>query len=243
MGFVPEHADVLRARFTKNIVGGPAGSMGPTGTPTAWGMVLALKEAASVTFGSPNLSGRTVAIQGLGAVGLPLAEYLLKEGADLIVTDMEPDRISSALSLAPDRIRSVPPEDIYETEADIFSPAAKGGILVPERIPRFKFKIIMGAANNQLKAVSQEKEIEMAGDLAKAGILFQIDWMHNPAGVIAGYEEYINQENGRTENIMPLLEKVCKEAVGENLRAAKEEGITPTERAYRIQEEKIYGLR
>jgi hypothetical protein len=67
--------------------------------------------------------------------------------------------------------------------------------------------------------------------------------MHNPAGVIAGFEEYVNQENARTEHILPHLERVCGDAVRENLRGAKEEGITPTERAYRIQEEKIYGRR
>jgi len=39
-------------------------------------------------------------------------------------------------------------------------------------IDKFKFDIIMGLANNQLRAIGQEGEIEIARQLARAGILF-----------------------------------------------------------------------
>ena len=52
----------------------------------------------------------------------------------------------------------------------------------------------MGAANNQLKATSQEEEIRLSKELAKRDILFQVAWMHNTGGVIAGMEEYVNRE-------------------------------------------------
>ncbi|MGB9887384.1 MAG: Glu/Leu/Phe/Val dehydrogenase family protein [Moorellales bacterium] len=240
MGFTPQHADVLRRHFTRNITGGSAGPLGPTGGPTAYGLLLAIKEAAEVAFGTPSLAGRTVAIQGLGAVGYPLAEHLLAEGAALIVADVDRRKVASLQSAHP-AVKAVAPEEIIYQEADIFAPCAVGGIIGPEVIPRLRFKVILGAANNQLRATSKEEEIALARALAERGILFQIDWMHNLAGVLAGWEEYRNQEKASLENLKPHLERVCRDAVRENLRAALAEGITPTERAYRLVEEKIYG--
>lgn len=76
MGFSPELADALRARFTRNIVGGPGGAMGPTGTPTARGTFLAVRECARFRWATVDLAGKRVLVQGLGAVGLPLAVLL-----------------------------------------------------------------------------------------------------------------------------------------------------------------------
>jgi len=40
----------------------------------------------------------------------------------------------------------------------------------------------MGLANNQLRATSQEGEIEIARQLAGAGILFVVEWAYNIGG-------------------------------------------------------------
>ena len=108
--------------------------------------------------------------QGLGAVGFYLAEDYLKEGAELIVCDMDEKAIKALKEAHPESsIESVDPNEIYFVDADIFSPCAIGGILTKERIKQMKFKLIMGPANNQLKASSQEEEYELARELDKAG--------------------------------------------------------------------------
>jgi hypothetical protein len=48
--------------------------------------------------------------------------------------------------------------------------------MITENIPnKFKFDIIMGLTNNQLRATSQERKIEIARQLARAGILFVVE--------------------------------------------------------------------
>lgn len=59
------------------------------------------------------------------------------------------------------------------------------GIITGDKIPEFKFKIMIGSANNQPKAMSKEGETELANKVADAGILFIVDWAHNTGGVIA----------------------------------------------------------
>ncbi|MBP8785359.1 MAG: hypothetical protein KBH12_07730, partial [Synergistaceae bacterium] len=67
----------------------------------------------------------------------------------------------------------------------------------------------------------------------------QTEWMHNVAGVMAGYEEYINQEKASRENLYRSIDEVIEDT-WINLTEAKKEGITPTERAYRVASEAIY---
>lgn len=134
----------------------------------------------------------------------------------------------------------VDPEEIYYVDADIFSPSAIGGIITKELIPRMKFKIILGGANNQLKASSQEEEYELARELEKAGITFQVAWWHNIGGVMSGYEEYINQEKADMKILLAKIEEICSGQTWINLNRAKELGITPTEMAYKTVEDKIY---
>jgi glutamate dehydrogenase/leucine dehydrogenase len=242
MGFSPGLADVMRQKgYSVNIAGGRESRIGPTGGPTAYGVYLALKEAAEVKFGARDLAGKTVVVQGLGAVGYPLVEkYLAKEAVNIFVTDILKDPVAKLVSKFPDRIKEISSEDVFSIDADILCPCAMGGILEGNIIKGLKCSIVMGAANNQLKATNQEEEIRLAKILAEQGILFQVDWMHNTGGVIAGMEEYMQRENASMDNIMSHTEKVCKYGVRENLEAARKEGVTPTERAYDYYSSKIY---
>ncbi|MFZ5946209.1 MAG: Glu/Leu/Phe/Val dehydrogenase family protein [Bacillota bacterium] len=241
MGYPPELADVMKEHFTLNITGGPKGPMGPTGTPTAYGVYLAIKQGAKFRYGSESLCGKRIAVQGLGAVGFPLSEHLIKEKAELIVCDPDETRVRNLKAKYPEaKITVVNLEDIYFVEGDILSPAAIGGIITAERIPQMKYSIIMGGANNQLKASSKEEEYKLARLLEKRGILYQCDWWHNIAGVLAGWEEYINQEKADLKNILAKIEHICTIKTWENLNKAKELNITPTECAYQTVEEKLY---
>lgn len=215
--------------------------MRSSGIPTGYGEYLAIREACDFMYGSRDLSERTIAIQGLGEVGSALAENLLHESAHLFVTDID---VSKAHKLQEkhgrDLVHYVEPESIYTVDADVFSPCAMGGVITEERIPLFRYKIIMGAANNQLQATSKEGEIKLARKLADAGILFVVDWAHNTGGVIRAWAEWVFQEEATFDKIKPRIELVCKDNLRKLLEEAKETGKTPTELVYEKVEEMVY---
>jgi glutamate dehydrogenase/leucine dehydrogenase len=242
MGFPPELADVFHEHFTANITGGKKGPLGPTGTPTAYGVYLAIKAAAEFRYGDVHLREKRVLIQGLGAVGFPLAELLIKkERCSLIVSDVDATAVERLKETFPEAtITVVAPETVLDTLADIFAPCAMGGIISEREIPRLQFDIILGSANNVLAAHSQEEEIALAERLAERGILYEVEWVHNIAGVMAGYEEYMRGKEADRARLFTHIERVCGFGVKQNLQEAKHLGITPTEYAYRQIEKKIY---
>ncbi len=98
----------------------------------------------------------------------------------------------------------------------------------------------MGAANNQLRSSSREGELKLAERLAARGILYQVDWVHNGAGVLAGREEWEHQEEASMDRVRQQLAQVCGEGVRRNLEQARKAGVTPTAMAYRRAEGLIY---
>jgi leucine dehydrogenase len=182
----------------------------------------------------------------LGAVGAPLARGLLAAGVgELVVADPDPARrqaflAEGASAVGGERVRVVEPEEVLFLDVDVVSPNALGGVIGPEEIERLRCKILMGAANNQLRAVSQAEELDLAQRLHERGVLYQVDWMHNAAGVIAGYEEWEHQEQASMERVATHLTRVCGEGVRENLARAARDGLTPTALAYQRIEAEIY---
>ncbi len=241
MNFEPEMADIIREKFTRNYTDGRKSRMGTSGATTGYGEYIAIKEACDFIYGSRDISDKKIAIQGLGEVGYPLAEQLLRDGAKLIVSDIELSKVQRLQrKWGEDLVEYVEPDEIYTVDADIFSPCAMGGIITEERIPQFKFKIIIGSANNQLKATSKEGEIELAKKLADVGILFVIDWAHNSGGVLTAWAEWILQEEASLDKIRPRIEQVCGSNFRQLLEEARIIGKTPTELVYEQVEDMVY---
>jgi leucine dehydrogenase len=239
MGFLPEHSDAIRAAFSRHTTGGLRGSMGPTGTPTALGCFHAIQEAAPFALGARALEGKRAAVQGLGAVGLPLAEHLVKAG--MIVTGADPD--PRTVERAKERLPSltiVAPDQIMELETELLAPCAVGGVLDERSIPRLRAKMVYGSANNPLRATSKEEEIRLARHLAERGVLFQIEWTHNTAGVMAGFEEYVHGEAATMARLLPRLLRVCRDGTRSILEEASRTQKTPTEVAYERVERRIH---
>ncbi|HEY6852986.1 MAG TPA: Glu/Leu/Phe/Val dehydrogenase dimerization domain-containing protein, partial [Gemmatimonadales bacterium] len=127
------------------------GLMGKSGDPspvTAFGVYRGIKACARHRYGDDALRGKTIAIQGCGHVGYYLADLLYKEGAQLVVTDIDAARVKNVVDDF--RARAVKPDEIYGVEADIFAPCALGGILNDQTIAQLQCEIVAGAANNQL---------------------------------------------------------------------------------------------
>lgn len=190
-----------------NYVTGISPTFGSSGNPspvTAFGVYRGMKAAAKEAFGTDLLNGRTVAVQGLGNVAYKLCEYLHKEGAKLIVTDI--NQVAILRVVNDFGATAVPPDEIYAQEVDIFSPCALGGILNDDTILQLKAKVIAGSANNQLQ------ESRHGDQLHALGIVYAPDYVINAGGVINVADELYGYNHDRAmkrvEGIYDSIEKI-----------------------------------
>jgi leucine dehydrogenase len=159
-------------------VTGRARRHGGSGDPspyTALGVQVALLAACEHHFGSVSLNGRTVAVVGLGHVGMRLARLLARRGAKLLVTDINPARRAEAEKLG---ARWVSAARALTAPVDVYCPCALGGVLDDESVPAIQAPVIAGAANNQLADDS------IARLLVKRGITWAPDFVANAGGII-----------------------------------------------------------
>jgi leucine dehydrogenase len=162
-----------------------AGLLGRSGDPspvTAFGVYNGIKACAEVRYGDADLGKRHISVQGLGHVGHYLCKYLHAEGARLTVTDIDSERTSRVV--VDFGATAVPPEAIYDVDADIFAPCALGAVINDETIGRLAVDIVAGAANNQLAKASQHGPA-----LHERGILYAPDYVINAGGLINVYGE------------------------------------------------------
>jgi leucine dehydrogenase len=174
-------ADMEYIKLETDHVAGLLGLSGDPSPVTAYGVYVGMKAAAKVRWGSHSLSGKTVAVQGAGKVAYHLMQHLHADGAKLIVTDIDEEKVRRAVQEF--GVLPVPPDAIYDQNADIFSPNALGAVINDETIPRFKVQIIAGGANNQLAEDRHGDELE------QRGILYAPDYVINGGGVINVYGE------------------------------------------------------
>ncbi|MEP7210521.1 MAG: Glu/Leu/Phe/Val dehydrogenase [Alphaproteobacteria bacterium] len=166
------------AENTRYVAGLPTGkaASGDPSPVTARGVFLGIKAAAARAFGSDDLRGKRVAVQGVGHVGGFVCGHLAQAGAELIITDVNQDALQAVAKATGARI--VPPSEIYDANADILSPNALGAVINPETIGRLKVKVVAGGANNQLATP------EMGEQLLQRGILYAPDYVINGGGII-----------------------------------------------------------
>ena len=241
MNFPVEMSDVMIDQgYSMQYTGGVKAKTGATGTPTAYGVYLALLEAINFKEGVRSVEGKTAALMGLGAVGWYMGEHLLEGGVkSLVIADIDDAACSDFIEQHPGYdISVVPVSEILFQEVDILSPCAIGGIFDDETIPQLKCKYLFGSSNNGLKASSQEEEIRLAKLIEEKDILYTVEWWHNTAGVICGAEEYLY--DGDAESLRKKVEDIMPSNMILALNGAKEQGITPTEFVYRYCEDLLY---
>jgi leucine dehydrogenase len=162
-------------------VAGLAGQSGDPSPVTAHGVFRAIQASANWRWGSDDLAGKTVSLQGCGHVGYFLARELSAAGASLIVTDIDPERVKRVADEF--GAKGVEPDAIYDAEADIFAPCALGGIINDDTIPRLQVEVVAGGANNQLLEERHGDELE------RRNIVYAPDYVANAGGVINVYRE------------------------------------------------------
>jgi leucine dehydrogenase len=194
---------------------------------TAYGVYMGMKASAKEKFGSDSLAGKTVAVQGCGHVGYYLSRYLHEEGARLIVTDIDKEKVRQAVEEF--RARAVGLDEIYGVQAEVFAPCALGAVLNDATIPQLKVQIVAGGANNQLAE-------ERHGDLlAERGILYAPDYVLNAGGLINVNSEL---EGWSAERAKRKAGEIY-DTILRLFEVAKEEGIPTYRAADRLAERRI----
>ena len=217
MNISPEDLDVVAE--TCPWVYGTSGRGGNSGRGTARGALHAIRATVEHAFGSPDLAGRSVLVQGAGSVGAVLAHELADAGARVLVSDVDESRAAAT------GCETVSPERVLETEVDLYSPCAVGGMLDRESISRLACRAITGCANNQLA------DPEAAQRLQERGILYAPDYIVSAGGII----QLIGLEDEGWDEAQ-LEERLSR--IGDTLRTLYAEadaaGITPEEAADRL---------
>jgi leucine dehydrogenase len=174
-------ADMDYVHMETEHVTGRGDTSGDPSPVTAFGVYHGIKAAAQSRYGSDSLNGKTVAVQGVGHVGTYLCQYLAEEGAKLIVTDIDQERVQDVVKRF--GARAVGLNEIYGVQADVYAPSALGATVNDETIPQLKVDIVAGAANNVLK------ESRHGDMLHEKGILYAPDYVINAGGLINVYGE------------------------------------------------------
>ena len=225
VGTSPSDMDFVHME-TKHVAG-LASKSGDPSPVTAHGVFRAIEASAKHRWGSNDLHGCTISVQGCGHVGRNVAKELHAAGAKLIVTDIDSEKLRQVV--ADTGATAVAPDEIYAARAQIFAPCALGGIINDETIPQLKVEIVAGGANNQLLE-------ERHGDaLAARDILYAPDYVANAGGVINVYSELAGWDLDRS---FKKADEIFDTVLGV-FELAKAEGIPTYRAADRVAERRL----
>ncbi len=169
--------DVIAERcsyvFSRSEANGGSGNPGPF---TARGVYHGIRASCAHAFGSNDLAGRSILVQGVGSVGAALAELLAAEGASLLLSDVDDQRVRDLA----DRLGAtvVAPDEAVRAKCDVYAPCAMGATLNANTIPQLGARIVAGSANNQL---AEQADAER---LLEAGVLYAPDYVINGGGAL-----------------------------------------------------------
>jgi leucine dehydrogenase len=229
VGMTTEDMDTVR-EVTPYVTGisqdkGGAGNPSPI---TAYGVFMGMKAAAQFKYGSDVLEDRKIYVEGIGNVGETLVEYLTQEGADVVIADLNQDRLEEVRDKYGATIYGG--NDLYSERMDIYAPCALGATINDQTIHKLKASVIAGAANNQLA-----DEVKHGALLQSRGIVYAPDFLINAGGIINVYAELEGYD--RTE-IMRKTENIYTTTI-EILNRAKESGVTTHKAALEIAQARI----
>ena len=199
-----------------------AGGSGDTAPDTAVGVFHGIRAACRFAFGTGDLSGRSVAVQGAGGVGMPLIAMLKQAGATVCASDIDANRIAQ---LEAQGIAVISSEAAIAADCDVLAPCAAGGVINERTIPGLRCRVVAGAANNQLE---KPADAEL---LRRRGIVYAPDFVINSGGVLHGGGL---EEQGWTRETLELHLKGIGDAVYEILQTAAREDLDTDTAARRL---------
>lgn len=212
-------------RMTKHITHTVEGASVNAADLTALGVLESVRAVARLL--GAEMRELRVSVQGLGQVGARVARLLAEAGARLTVADVDEGRAEhTAAQLDAQRVGA---EEIYDVEADVFSPNAMGGILNDATLPRLRCRAVCGAANEQLA------EPRHGDGLEARGILYAPDYVVNAGGLLSLlFEQGETDEEGVTRRVVGIGDRLFT-----LLQRARAEALPPQRVADRIVEERL----
>jgi leucine dehydrogenase len=210
--------------FGKSPGNGGAGDPGPE---TARGVFAGILASCDHRFGSHDLSGRTVLVQGMGSVGESLTRLLLEAGGRVKFSDVDSSRVEKIRGEY--GLPSIDPEKAYGEPCDIFAPCGTGGILNSRTIPQLECSIVAGAANNQLEVAEDGEELH------RRGILYAPDYIINAGGAIflpavEGWGWSVERARERVLKIGDTLKRVFARSKASGISTARAAELEAEER-------------
>jgi leucine dehydrogenase len=203
------------AMETDHVVGLP-GKSGDPSPVTAHGVYVGMKACAKQQFGSDSLSGKKIAVQGVGHVGEYLVAALAKENAEIFISDIHEPTLKRVAQQYGAKVVGL--DEIYDIEMDIYAPCALGATVNDDTLSRLSCSIIAGAANNQLKVESVHGRAVM-----EKGIIYAPDFAINAGGVINCYSEVKGLSSewalGKAEEIYNTISNIVRRSSDENIPA------------------------
>ncbi|HEY3520113.1 MAG TPA: Glu/Leu/Phe/Val dehydrogenase dimerization domain-containing protein [Rhodanobacteraceae bacterium] len=206
---------------------------GGSGDPspfTAYGTLQGLMAALSRKFGNEDVGKYTYAVQGAGHVGTEFIKLLREQNAKVFVTDINKESVQRCVDEL--GCEAVGTEEIYDVDADVYSPCALGGTVNEQTLPRLKCKIICGAANNQLATDEIGDEVE------KRGMLYAPDYAVNAGGVM---NVSLEIDGYNRERAMRMMRTIYYN-VGRIFQISERDGIPSYKAADRMAEERINAI-
>jgi leucine dehydrogenase len=208
--------------------------MGGGGDPspvTAYGVYLGMKACVKEVYGTDSVQGKKILVEGVGKVGGALVARLAKEGAKVMVADVNEEALSA---LAKEYgVQVVALNEIFEQDIEIYSPCALGATLNADNISQMKCAIVAGAANNQLADETIHGQM-----LLDKGILYAPDFLINAGGLINVYTEL----NGYNRDIAMGTTETIYDVTREIISRSKQERIPTYLAANKMAEQRISSI-
>jgi leucine dehydrogenase len=206
---------------------------GGSGDPspfTAYGTLQGLMAALQVKFGNEEVGNYAYAVQGVGHVGMEFVKLLRERGAKVFVTDINKDLVQRAVD--DHGAEAVATDQIYDVDAQVYSPCALGGTVNENTLPRLKCQVICGAANNQLA------NDEIGDEVMRKGILYAPDYAVNAGGLM---NVSLEIDGYNRERAMRMLRTIYFN-LGRIFEIAERDGIPTYKAADRMAEERIASI-
>ncbi|MBK8145250.1 MAG: Glu/Leu/Phe/Val dehydrogenase [Bacteroidetes bacterium] len=216
---------------TKHVTGIPE-YMGGSGDPspfTAYGVFVGMKACAKKHYGTDDLQGKRVLVQGVGHVGQYLVGHLVEAGAQVYITDINETRIKETTDKF--KVEFIAPERMLDVDLDIYAPCALGATINDDSMQKLRCPIIAGAANNQLAI-----EKVHGAQLIEKGILYAPDFLINAGGLVNVAAEAGGAYN--REKVTKDVEKIY-DRILDIFALSENEKITTQEAAIRIAQKRI----
>jgi leucine dehydrogenase len=120
-------------------------------------------------------------------------------------------------------------DEIYDVDADVYSPCALGGTINEQTLDRMKFKVICGPANNQLASNA------IGDEVTRRGIVYAPDYAVNAGGVMNVALEMTGYNRERAMRMM----RTIYHNLTRIFEISERDGIPTYKAADRMAEERI----